>query len=439
MNLFFKRLFGQMLSTEKFEKRIDDAAASLLRYHQVGNSQELKEFLLLREEVKSKDFLRKKQLYQKTKYKQTKEYAMLAELKKLNNHAALQLFLEVKDSNNLKDFLLFRHSPEYIKLSDRRLVKDSPDLKRMKDFEKSKAYKAYLAIKDTDLPKKYAELQRDTADEAFQQANLFWSNPNRWQTTEEYKNETRYTALLESPDIQFYLKQDRKKIQYYEQFTETFCDNFDWKRLSDSAWSAGFAYASKALKRHHSFINEQQANHEGKNTGTINGILTLVTKEETATSPAWDEHKGFINKTFAYTSDVITTAEQFRQKEGLFMAKVRCEGDINHVAWMGSDKKLPLVKLFHFTGKQLLVGHFTEKGFKGERIRGINVSDHYIYSIVWTRKELIWYVNNIEVHRSTSDVPREALYLAFSSYIAENQRPEEGKIESDWVRVYTKS
>ncbi len=437
MNLFFKKLFGQLLSTEKYEQQISEMGVAVQRYRQIEQSNDWKEYQLLREAVHAAEFLAKKKQLQSTKYKQTTYYALLKELNDLKNNKKLQAFLAVQNTTLLKDFLDFRNSPDYVKLSDKNLVKASDDLKRWADFEKSKKYKAYLAMKDSSLPARYSELQKQTADEVFQQENIFWSNPNRWVTTEEYKQETRYKQLAKNPDIQFFLAQNKQEIERRESYHQTFADEFDWKRLDDSAWRAGFAYASPILKRHHSFVNEQQAYNEGKNCGTINGIFTLLTKEEATMAAAWDEKRGFVNKEFAYTSDVVTTAEAFRQQEGLFAAKVRCSGAINHVAWMGSDKQLPLVKFFHFNGKKLYMGNTTTNGFIGEQIKGINPQEFYIYSIVWNKRELIWYVNNLEVYRTANNIPQEALYLAFSSFISAGQRGAEGKIEADWVRVYT--
>ena len=49
---------------------------------------------------------------------------------------------------------------------------------------------------------------------------------------------------------------------------------------------------------------------------------------------------------------------------------------------------------------------------------------------------MIWYVNNIEVFRTTRDLPKEPLYLGVSSFLPLSDRPAEGKMEVDWVRVY---
>ncbi len=437
MNLFFKKLTGKLLSTEKFEQRMSDAAAAMQRYREVEKSNDWKEYKMLHDFVTSAAFVERKNLLIKTKYKTTKYYQLSEELRCLKKNKKLQAFLAVRNSTILKDYLFFRNSPDYVKLSDKTLVKASDDLKRWLVFEKSREYKAYMRLKDSTLPARYVELLKLTADEKFQQENIFWENPKRWVTTDEYKHEMRYKQLAESPDIQFFLKQDVHQIERMERYHCTFADEFDWKRLSDSAWKAGFSYKNKALKRNHSFVYEQQANNDGKNTGTINGTLNLLTREETTIASAWDEKKGFVNKEYRYTADVITTADAFRQKSGLFMAKIRCEGAVNHVAWMGCDTKLPLVKLFHHTGKKTLVGCATANGFVGEKVSGISKEDYYIYSILWQDNTLIWYVNNLEVYRTSANVPQEALYLAFSSFISAGQKPGEGKIEADWVRCYT--
>ncbi len=439
MNLFFKKLFGRLQSTEKYEKLMDETASAVKRYRALEGSNEIKEYQLLKEEVTSPEFLARKKQYIKTKYKNTKQYQVMQDFKKLQNSSKLHTYLEVKDSEVLKDYLLFRNSVDYIKLSDKKLVAQSPDLKRLKDFETSKAYKTYLKVQHSSLPSEFARLQKEIADEAFQRENLFWSNPNRWQTTEDYKHEARYLQLADSPDIRFFFAQDVNKIHEYEKWKVTFAEEFDWKRLADSHWTPGFAYKNKAMKRVHSYVEEQQANNGGKNTGTTNGIMTLVTKEEKVTASAWDEKKGFVPKEFDYTSDVITTADYFRQEQGLFVIKLRCEGRINHAAWLGTDIPTPLLKLFHFNGKNIFVGSTTtSNGFVGEKVKGISAEDYYIYALDWNKDELIWFVNNVEVYRTKNTLPKEALYFAVSSFITAAQRAEEGKLEVDWIRVYTK-
>ena len=71
------------------------------------------------------------------------------------------------------------------------------------------------------------------------------------------------------------------------------------------------------------------------------------------------------------------------------------------------------------------------------RITGLKHSSFYIYTLEWTPKELIWYINDLEVHRTTSNVPKENLYLGFNSFLPNKEKPSTGKLEVDWVKVFT--
>lgn len=435
MNLFFKKLTGKLLSTEKMEQHIEQMQEDIRRYRRIEQSDEYAEYISLKQAVADKAFQQKKQQLLTTKYKETKPFETLQRLRTLEKNRQLQLFLQVKDSALLKEYLAFRNSEDYVKLSDRKTVRRSPDLKRLSKFEHSKAYQAYKAMQSSPLPQEYAELKALTASEHFQQENAFWANKCRWNTTKEHQQEIRLAQLADTPDIVFFLKQDLKKITVMEGYELTFGDEFSWKALADSSWRAGLYYKNKALKQHHSYANEQQAYNNGKNSGTINGTLTLLTKREEVTAPAWDEKKGFINKAFHYTSDTLQTADAFQQKEGLFMVKLRCTGNIYHTCSLTNSNRQPLLSLFHFNGKRLRVGSISNNSVKTENISGISPEDYYIYSLVWKGNTLIWYVNNIEVLR-TDNLPKEELFFMLSSFIPDRQKAQEGKLEVEWVRAY---
>ena len=436
MNLFFKKLTGQLHSTERLERRIMAEEERIARYRQVEQSAELKEYLELKKIVESKEFQQKKYNWVHTKYKSTSTHAIISEYKALLHDKKLQLFLEMENSQRLKDFLEFRQSENYVKLQSKKEVRNSLELKQMAAFEKSKEYKSYLTYRDSKLPARFKALVAEVATDEYKKQHAFWSNPNRWKTTDEYQQEARYKRLSAMTDINFFLKQDPREIEQMERWKTVFEDEFDWVKLSASKWRAGFAYDNPKLLKIHSFANEQQANNGGKNVGTINGNLHLFTKLEKATAPAWDTKTGFKNKEFDYTSDIIQTAENFRQQGGLFMAKIRTTGRIHHALWLGTGSKLPLLSIFHFNGKHITVGNYTEKGFDGEVVRGISPNMYYIYSLRWTDKELIWYVNNVEVYRTSRNIPKEKLFLAISSFIDEKQRAQEGLINVAWIRVF---
>jgi beta-glucanase (GH16 family) len=155
------------------------------------------------------------------------------------------------------------------------------------------------------------------------------------------------------------------------------------------------------------------------------------------TARAWHPRRGFMEKEYHFTSDVLQTADTFSQKYGVIRAKLRCDGSVQHAFWLGSDGKLPHINIFHFDGKKISVGNANINLFDSIKIGGLNPSKYLIYTLIWNKKELIWMINDLEVYRTSSNVPNEEMFLSFNSFISENQRGSAGSIEVDWVRVYT--
>ena len=60
-----------------------------------------------------------------------------------------------------------------------------------------------------------------------------------------------------------------------------------------------------------------------------------------------------------------------------------------------------------------------------------------IYTLVWNEKEVINYVNNVEVSRSQNPLAGEALHLLVRGYLCDNVKGT-SKIDIDWIRIYTK-
>ncbi len=436
MNLFWKRIFGGMTGTAKLERKEADLLQEMERYYQIEASAELAEYKDLMAKVKTPEFMQNKKMLQNRKYTDTEEFRDMKKYEKLCKGGAFKKYLEVLNSSELACFLEFKQTAQYKNLGDPEAVKRSEQLQRMKSYEKSKEYGLYTRFHDSYVEKEYLKLKQQIEDEKFQERVAFWSNPHRWETTPEYKLDARFYELSKNPDIQFYLKADVARFERYKDLKLTFEDNFQWNSLEAARWNAGFHYKSPQLKSHHSFVNEKQANNYGHNTSVIDGILTIQTRKENVKAAAWDQKKGFVEKDFEYTSDIIQSADYFRQAEGVFRAKIRCKGKIHHAFWLGADGKLPHINIFHFNGKNITVGNANQQLFDQTKVTGICASSFYIYTLAWNQKELIWYVNDVEVYRTSANMPNEAMYLAFNSFISENQKGAQGQLEVDWVRVY---
>ncbi len=439
MNLFWKKLFGGITPTAKLEKDEAELIKAMHRYAEVEKSVELSEYKKLFHIVKSASFQENKKILQNRRYKDTEEYQNSRKCKKLEDSPAIQLYYQVLNSEELKYFLNFKSTPEYEQLGNKKLVKASEALRKLKQFEHSKAYKTYVRFHNSYIISEFEKLKVKVATPEFKKANEFWANEKRWHSTPEYVQEQRYYELAKNHDIVFYENEKPERFKNYKKLSLTFNDEFAWNTLDNSHWNFGFHYKSDGLISDHSFANEKQANHSGKNVTVEDGILKIATKHEKVVAKAWHTQKGFIEKEFNFTSDVLQTADKFRQKHGVFRAKLRCRGKINHAFWLGADGKLPLINIFHFTGKRISIGNANKNVIDGIKIKGINPAQYFIYTLLWSEKELVWMINDLEVYRTASNIPKEKMYLAFNSFISEKQKGSAGALEVDWVRVYTQN
>jgi beta-glucanase (GH16 family) len=173
-------------------------------------------------------------------------------------------------------------------------------------------------------------------------------------------------------------------------------------------------------------------------------MLKILTMNEKKAASAWETKIGFISKNFDFTSGILNSGESFQQQFGLIKVKLRIAGskDISHACWLGADGKLPHVNLFHFNGKNIVVNNYAQEGASvavvKETVKGISPTDFYIYSLEWNQSELIWKVNNVEVFKTSKAVPQESMFLAFNSFISEQQKGGQGSLDVDWIRVYKK-
>ena len=259
----------------------------------------------------------------------------------------------------------------------------------------------------------YLELAAQIQTPAFQEANAFWKNPKRWLTTPESQQEKRYNELVKHADIVFYFQHTAQEIAELESYKMTWAAEFETQM--SGAWQTGFLYPSKEFKADHSHVGEGQAYVQGRNTQVANRMLTISTKKEKTMATAWHPTKGMIMHEFAYTSDVWHTAEAVAPKSGVLQAKVRLAGKAKHILCL---TKANAKKALHLLP--------ADKQVKDA-----------IYTLVWNEKEVINYVNNVEVSRSQNPLTGEALHLLMRSYLPENVKAT-GKMDIDWIRIYTK-
>lgn len=435
MNLFWKKMFGKLQATAVYEKKSVTIYDKYLRYSQIEKSLELAEYKKLYEEVKSAEFQEKRRLLISRKYKDTQEFRDLKKFNQLQSDKSLQLYFETLDNALLNEFLEFKKTSEYELLGKPVEVKKSERLQRFKAFEKSKIYKNYVRFHGSFIVDDYQKIKAHVQSPNFVKENEFWANKNRWQTTEEYEREQKFKRFAENPDIRFYESIDPEIFANIRGMELSFDESFSGNTLAAEKWAFGFNLNSHKLMKVYSFTNEQQANTGGMNTSVSKGYLDIETKKRGARVSAWDGEKGFVERDFQYTSDVLHSKD-FAQKGGVFSAKIRCNGALNHAFWLAGEKMLPHINIFHFNGKKITMGNATENGFEQVEISGINPKQFFVYTLRWTADELVWFINNFEVFRTKKNVPQSELSLMFNSFISQNAKGAEGNLQVDWVKVY---
>ena len=351
-------------------------------------------------------------------------------------------YFRILDSPELKEFLQFEKSADFKKLGDPKAVKESEELQRMKKYEKGKEYQTYLRFHDSYKLKEYKELQEKISNEEFKKKNAFWSDSKRWDKTEEAAIENRYFELCKNEDIIFYQKINAKDIEMISKMNLIFEEQCEWNTLNASRWEFGFHHPSEEIKQNYSHINEKQANNDGENISVNNGVLNLSVKKENKNATAWDPTIGFVDKQYEYTGDVIHGRNAICQKGGIFAAKIRFTGskEVTHTFSLKGDTQAPIITVSKCSGKKIEVGVHWQSKFENKvtstTISGINPSEFFIYSVMWTGTELVWYINNLEVFRTSEGLPSDPMYPILNSFISEQQKGGEGNMEIDWIEVF---
>ena len=433
MNLFTARLTGKMLSTDAFEKTIHEMQERVKRWRQIEKSPELAEYLKLKKIVESSAFQEKKNELVTRKYKDTDEGRKMTAFERLRTSRSIRRYKKALEDPIFQDFLKFRETEEFSKIKSIKECLTNAKIRTYNMLYYSSFYKNYTKVLNSPELKQLAELEKEISTESFQKRHALWADTKRWQHSEEYKTEQRYLELANSADIKFFYESREEKIDWAELFRPAFDDDMS----SSKNWKAGFGFANPAMKDGFSRTSEHQAYNGGKNTFFVDGRMDLETREESKKAIAWDEKKGFTEHVFEYTSDVMNTKEAFAQESGMFMAKVRSQGSGRHFFGLSTGKlNTPMVALYHYNGDIHQMGLVNGNKTQMADLTGMLRSMYYVYTFRWTKNELVWYVNNLEILRLPNRLPKEAMFFFAQSWLPKTEKGGEGKLKIQWARVY---
>ena len=434
MNLFTARLTGKMLSTDAFEKTVSELQARVKRWRQIEKSPELAEYLELKKLVESSDFKETKYALQKRKYMDTDEGKKMTAFQKLINSRSIRRYQQALKDETFQAFLAFRETDEFQKVESVKECLKSSVMRRYNFIYHSSYFKNYLKVKNSLELKQLAMLEKEIETEDFKKRHALWADSKRWLHSEEYQKEKRFLELANSDDIKFFYEQREEKIDWAELFRPSFEDHM----ASGENWKPGYGYANPAMKEGHSRTSERQAYMNGKNAFFVDGRLDIETREESHKAIAWDEKKGFVEHVFDFTSDVMNSKAAFSQESGMFAAKVRSQGIGHHFFGLSTgDPSKPMIALYHFNGKTHQLGLVNGKDkTRMVDLSGMLRSMYYVYTFRWTKNELVWYVNNLEILRLPNRLPKEKMFFIAQSWLPISEKGGEGKLKIQWTRAY---
>lgn len=426
----------------------------LKRLNEVEKSKPLSDFYELEKFISSSAF-KEKQKMKPITFRDTEEYSKYLQYKRLKgdrdvkkkrDEVKVKLFEELKNFIYSPEFrkkkemkpLTFKDTPEYIRLTEFNNLKNNSDLQFYFKFKSSKELANYNNIKDSAKLKRYRELEAYLKSGEFATRKEYLLDKHRFDKTDMQKELLEYNALKDSDKINWYFDvKDSKKFDFLKTREMTFSDEFNSDRVDSQKWLTNYYWGEKLLHDRYSIDSDLQAYTASENFDIRSSILRIVTKPQKVNGKSWHAEKGFREKEFPFTSGLINTGESFRQKYGIFEAKIKLtDPEIRNAFWLAGEKRIPHVDVCRSGNKKVWFDHFlSPNAVKKSSIGSRYLSDFFIYRLEWTPESMVWKINGVEAMKQTAGIPQEPMYLSFAGGVDKPVNAA-SSMEIDWVHVY---
>ena len=441
------------------------------KYHELEGSDKIKRYEELKKTVNSASF-KEKQKMKPITFKRTEEYNKFKEYKKLKSDsnvkaynkllrkgkteeaeklvgvASISRYLGLGEFINSDTFLekknmkpiTFKDTDEYKQLQEYKNLNNDPDIKFFYKFKSSKELSNFNKLDGSPKLSRHGELKDYLQTDEFKERKEYLIDRKRYEKSDLFKEEQEYEKLKKSDDIVWYFKvKDSDKFDLLKHRELTFRDEFDENSLNTKKWLTNHYWGDRLLNERYSLETDLHCYTESENFDIGSSIFSISTRTQKKEGKVWNpDFGGFRNKEFNYTSGIINTGKSFRQKHGIFQAKVKLNTAVGprHAFYMLADKVTPHIDVCR-TGKGKVWMDFFANGKKEARtsINGKYGRGFYIYTLEWTADKLVWKINDYEVFKQTANIPNEPMYINFSGGL---DKPMSGSssMEIDWVRVY---
>ncbi len=377
-------------------------------------------------------------------YKETVDSHVLKrffELEELINSDAFK-----KETAYLQDKKKFEKSEAFKKQQEFLQLKKNTDVLFFLSFEKSKAYKNYLDMKDSFELNRYVELKDKTESQEFLDRKAYLEDKKKWEKSEEYKKQQEFVEMAKQPKFINYFKYlGTDKFDFFKNWDIVFEDTFESNKLDDKKWICSSYWANKLVGENFSQPGDLQCFNSGKNIAINNKALQLTVKKESAKGKIWNMGAGFQPSEFSYTSDTINTGESFWLDEGIFEAKIKfapVKQVVSFVYLLG-EKASPQINLLEMGAKNRIGAFRLVEGkpeFEGQSINNLKAGKSYIFGIEKSQGKICWKINDIVMHEISSSNFNFPVHLNLASIVV-NEIPNSllpVSLTIDWVRCYKK-
>lgn len=465
-----KLSLGMIPSTTKVEQAEKDLIKEFAKLQAFITSEKLAKYNELDSRVNSSDFKQAKREIESLKYKDSEEYNREKELDKLKKskdikqyfqtHDSLALkrfqgldvsdrvkrFLELKEIVNSFEFKQKQKSKEFKKSEEKKLLLEFKNLRGNSDvkfffkFLNSKQYTLYNKTDGSARLARYEELKELTSTDEFRKQKEYFLDKKRFEKSDLYLVEQEYIKYKNSDDITWYFKvKDSNKFNLLKERKLTFSDEFDGESPDKDKWIPNLYWGDKLLNDRYSYESDLHCFTEKENLEVRSSILKIITRPEKRDGKVWNpELGGFRTKEFGFTSGIVSTGKSFRQKYGIFSAKIKLTTGTGpkHSFWMLSDKITPHIDICRTHKNRVWMDYFNSNGKNRKSSAGSRYTrDFFIFTLEWTPEKLVWKINGVEAMRETKNIPQEEMYIILSGGL---DKPIHGTsaMEVDWVRVY---
>lgn len=466
-----KFLLGMIPATSKIEQEEKDLIAEFAKLNAFTTSDKLAEYNKLDKLVNSSDFIQKKKEIEGLQYKGSEEYSREKEFQTLQKSkdivlyfrtaagTSIKKFQELDGSEKIKDYetlekevtsVEFRQkmkskefrksedfSPASAKLQKYKELKSGSEIKDYYKFKSSKELANFKNIDGSKKLERFDELKEFVASDEFKKRKEYLLDKKRFEKNEMFSQLQEYEKLKKDPDIIWYFKvRDSNKFDVLKHRELTFSDEFEGEKLDTKKWLTNYFWGDKLLKDRYSLESDLQAFTEKENFELRNSTLKINIKPQKVTGKIWTADKGFSTKEFGFTSGIINSGTSFRQKYGIFSAKIKLgNANAKSAFWMLSDKITPHVNVCRTSAGKVAFEYFVDGKHRRTSVGSRYSNDFFIFTLEWTSDKLVWKVNNTEVFTQTEQVPQEPMYINLAATL---DKPMDGmsSMEIDWVRVY---